>query len=176
MKKNLTLLLFMLIGMVAIAGNPFKGFTGKENLKGIMETDGSAQLVFDWSEAKYDYTKDLKEGLKEDYDFVLSDCFGKYMDGFNSKSKHLKLSTSDNGVKYKFVLKITNIDKRFQPFGFVPKHEGLMWGKLEIVDIATQQVVSTVDIFKAMDGTDFVPKECFGATFYLLGNKTAKLK
>ncbi len=176
MKKNLTLLLFMLVSMVALAGNPFKGFTGKENLKEIMGSDATALLVFDWSEAKYDYTKDIKEGLKDDYDFVTSDCFNKFLEGFNHKSKHLKLTTTESGAKYKVLLKVTNIDKRFQPFAFVPKHEGLMWGKLEIIEVETNKTLSTIDIIKAMDGTDFVPKASFGATFYLVGENTAKLK
>lgn len=31
MKKNLTLLLFMLVSMVALAGNPFKGFRKRKS-------------------------------------------------------------------------------------------------------------------------------------------------
>lgn len=176
MKKTLMFLCLVLCSMVAMAGNPFKSITGKEKLKEIMNSSEKALVVFDWSEAKYDKTKDLKEKLADDYDFVLSDCEKSFVEGFNKQSKKIQLAKDATGAKYKFILKITSIDRYFQPMTFVPKHEAKMWGSLEIVNAETNESLVKIKIDEAEDGYDLVPKECFGKTFLKLGERTAKLK
>lgn len=175
--KRITLFLsLMLVAVFALASNPMKQISGRENLKAIMSSEAKAYVVYDWTEAKYDKTKDIKTQLAEDYDFVIADCEKSFVNGFNNKAKHLKLSTDNNGAKYKFVLKVTNIDRYFQPMTFIPKHEGKMWGSLEIFNAETNESLVKITIDEAEEGYDLVPKECFGKTFLNLGEKVAKLK
>lgn len=175
-RKLMSMVCLLLVSIVAFAGNPFKSITGKENLKAIMASEGKALLVVDWSEAKYDKDKDLKEKLDEDYDFVLGDCEKSFAAGFNKQSKRLQLAQGISDAKYKFVLKVASIDRYMQVMTFIPKHEAKMWGNLEILDAQTGNTLVTVNIDEAEDGYDSVPKECFGKTFFKLGERTAKLK
>lgn len=176
MKKATLFLSMLLVAVFAVASNPMKQITGRENLKAIMSSDAKAFVVYDWTDAKYDKTKDLKKELADDYDFVIPDCEKSFVKGFNNKSKHLKLSTDSSDAKYKFVLKVTSIDRYFQPMTFIPKHEGKMWGSLEIFDVETNKSLTKITIDEAEEGYDLVPKECFGKTFLNLGEKVAKLK
>ncbi len=176
MKRFVLSLCVMVSAIVCLAGNPLKNIVGKENLKAIMTDKAEACVVYDWSAAKYDQTKDLKAELADDYDFVISDSEAKFVTGFNQKTKGLHLSTDAANAKYKFVLKITNLDRRFAVMAFIPKHEGKIWGSLEILDNATGKSLVTITIDEAEEGYDFVPKECIGATFMNLGKLVAKLK
>ncbi len=176
MKRFALFCSMLFIAIFAFASNPMKKIEGRDNLKAIMSSDAKAYVIYDWTEAKYDKTKDIKVQLAEDYDFVISDCEKSFVTGFNNKAKHLKLSTDSNGAKYKFVLKVTCIDRYFQPMTFVPKHEGKMWGTLEIFNAETNESLTKITIDEAEEGYDLVPRECFGKTFLNLGEKVAKLK
>ncbi len=176
MKRIALTLCVMLSALACLAGNPLKNIVGKENLKAIMADKAEACVVYDWSETKYDKTKDLKATLAEDYDFVISDSEAKFVAGFNQKSKALHLSTDTAGAKYRFVLKVTNLDRRFAVMAFVPGHEGKIWGTLEILDAATGTSLATITIDEAEEGYDFQPKKCIGMTFMNLGKLVAKLK
>ena len=92
MKNFFMTMCLLLCSIVAMASNPLKAIEGKKNLSTIMRSKGKALIVFDWSEAKYDKDKDLKEKLGTDYDFVLSDCENSLIKAFNEKSKKNKIS------------------------------------------------------------------------------------
>lgn len=176
MKNFFMTMCLLLCSIVAMASNPLKAIEGKKNLSTIMRSKGKALIVFDWSEAKYDKDKDLKEKLGNDYDFVLSDCEKSFIKGFNEKSKKIKLAKDASEATYKFILKVTCIDRYFSVMSFVPKHEAKMWGSLEIVDVKTKESLVKITIDEAEDGKDFVPRECFGKTFFNLAERVAKLK
>lgn len=176
MRRLLMSLFAVFFTVSCMASNPLKNIVGKENLKSIMTSVSRACIVYDWSTAKYDSDKDLKASLGEDYDFVKQDCEDSFIHGFNSKSKGLILSKDENGAKYKFVLKVTGLDRFFQVMTFVPKHEGKMWGSLVIIDSDSGKTLAEMTIDEAEEGYDLVPKECFGKTFFNLGGKVAKLK
>ena len=169
MKNFFMTMCLLLCSIVAMASNPLKAIEGKKNLSTIMRSKGKALIVFDWSEAKYDKDKDLKEKLGNDYDFVLSDCEKSFIKGFNGKS-------NASEATYKFILKVTCIDRYFSVMSFVPKHEAKMWGSLEIVDVKTKESLVKITIDEAEDGKDSVPRECFGKTFFNLAERVAKLK
>lgn len=176
MKKSLIVICMLLCSIAAFAGNPIKAIDGKENLKDIMGTKADALVELDWSNAKYDKSKDLKTEFAEDYDYILNDCEKNFIEGFNKKSKGLQLAKESTDAKYKVVLKVTNVDHYFQPMSFVPKNEAKMWGNLEIIDLSNNQTVVTVVIDEAEDGLDFTVKDCYGKTFNKLGERIAKLK
>lgn len=176
MKNFFMTMCLLLCSVVAMAGNPFKAIEGKKSLTTIMSSNEKALIVFDWSEAKYDKDKDLREKLGKDYDFVLSDCEKSFIKGFNEKSKTIKLAEDASEATYKFILKVTCIDRYYSVMSIVPKHEAKMWGSLEIVDAKTKKSLVKITIDEAEDGKDFVPKECFGKTFFNLAERVAKLK
>jgi hypothetical protein len=176
MKKNLMAICLLLCSVAALAGSPFKKITGKENLKPILRNEAEALIEFDWSNAKFDKTKDLKTQFAGDYDYILNDCEQKFIEGFNEKTKKMKLVKNSSDAKYKVVLKVSSVDHYYQAMIFIPRFEAKMWGNLEIIDLTTNQPVVTVVIDEAEEGYDFVIKDCYGKTFKELGENVAKLK
>ncbi len=163
--------------MMATAGNPLKVTTGKDELKSIMKESATLEVAFDWSNATYDNKKDLKEEFGSDYDWIINDCQTKFIEGFNETAKNVKLSaTATADAKYKCVLIITTVDRFFAAMRFVPRHESKMWGTFKIVTSDTNETVVEVNIDEAEDGTDMSPKECYGKTFFKLGEKLGNLK
>ncbi len=176
MKKLLSTLFALFVCVSMMAGNPLKVVSGKQNLKEIMATVGTALVEYDWSTTMYDNKVSAKEKFGSDYDYVVKDCSQSFMNGFNAKSKSLKLTTDKASSKYKFVLKVDNVDSFFAAMRFVPRNEAKMWGKLTIVSTESGETLAEINIVEAEDGADFVFKDCFGKTFSILGEKVSKLK
>ena len=176
MKKVLSTLFALFVCVSMMAGNPLKVVSGKQNLKEIMTTAGTALVEYDWSTTMYDNKVSAKEKFGSDYDYVVNDCSQSFMNSFNAKSKSLKLTTEKASAKYKFVLKVDNVDSFFAAMRLVPRNEAKMWGKLTIISTESGDTLAEINIVEAEDGADFVFKECFGKTFAILGEKVAKLK
>ena len=108
--------------------------------------------------------------------FIKKDCAEKFIEGFNDKSKGMKLSDKKDGANYKFLIKVTNLDSFTNVMGWGARTEAKMWGTLTIVDAASGDTVAEINIDEAEDGTDYVRREAFGKTFLLLGERVAKMK
>lgn len=175
MKKMAVLLCSMLVCMSALAGNPLKVTSSKVNLKDFMKKNATATLVLDWKNTTYDEKKSpLDEFSATDYEFIKKDCTEKFIEGFNDKSKGLKLGQGDKG-DYQFMITVKNIDSFINVMGWGSRTESKMWGTLKIVD-ASGDTIAEINIDEAEDGTDYVRREAFGKTFLLLGERIAKLK
>ena len=176
MKRLLLTAILALSAVIAFAGNPLKIVNGKDQVKTIMKENTTVVVEFDWSQAKYDNKKTLKEQWEGDYDYIVNDCEESFIKGFNENAKKLKMAKEADNAKYKFVLTVTNIDRFFAAMAFIPQHEAKMWGTLTIVDIASNQTLAEVRIDEAEDGQHVDVKQCFGETFEELGEKIAKLR
>lgn len=176
MKKILTLLCALMACTAALAGNPLKVTTGKDELKALMSEDAVIALSLDWTATQYDKKMTAKEKFAADYDFVVKDCEAKLIEGFNAKAKTLKMQAAEQGARYQLQIAVENLDAFYAVMRFVPRWEAKMWGKFRIVDLQEGTTLVEGDIKEAEDGTDFVFKEAFGKTFLLLGQKFAKLK
>lgn len=177
MKKIISTLVMMVVCVSMFAGNPFKITEGKQNAKALMKEATIAIVEYDWSGAMYDKKMLAKDKFAADYDFVVDNCQNGFVTGFNGASKGLRLSNEPNqNAKYKFTLKVTNLDSFFAAMRFVPRHEGKMWGVLTVNNIATGEKVLEVNIDEAEDGCDFNWRECFGKTFAEMGKNLTKIK
>ena len=176
MKKFFVTMCAVLLSMSAFAGNPLSVENSKVNLKDFLKKDAVACLVIDWKGAKYDNKKAVEEELGSDYDFVKKDCAEMFIEGFNDKSKGLKLQGDESGAAYRFEIKVTNLDTFVNVMGFGARTEAKMWGTLKIVDAASGDTLAEIKIDEAEDGTDYVRREAYGKTFLLLGARIAKMK
>lgn len=176
MKRLITALFAITLCVVSYAGNPIKIVTGKANAKTIMADNATAAVKYDWSKTTYDGKQSISDYFGKDCDFVVNDCQEKFVTGFNTASKGLKLTDKEDGAKYIFTLTVSKVDCFFAAMGFVPGHEGKMWGKLTVCSAETGETLLEADIDEAEDGRDLVRNESFGKTFGLLGKKIAKLK
>lgn len=177
MKKVLLAMMAMAFSVATFAGSPLKVVSSNVALKTFMKEQASANLVIDWKNAKYDNKKSAAAEFSQDgdYAFIQKDCAEKFIEGFNAKSKGIKLEQGKKGADYKFVITVTNLDTFVNVMGWGPRTEAKMWGNLEIVD-AKGGTIAEIEIDEAEDGTDYVRREAFGKTFMILGTKVAKLK
>ena len=176
MKRTLFTFLVMLIGSTAFAGNPLTVVNSSIDLKELKKKDVAAVLVIDWNSTKFDNKKAASKEFGKDWAFIKKDCTDKFIEGFNKKSKGLKLQKSAKGAKYKFTIKVTNIDSFAKVFGGGGQTVGKVWGTLKIQELPKGRVVAEVEITEAEDGRDYVRRESFGKTMKLLGVRVAKLK
>lgn len=175
MKRVFLALVAVFASVVTFAGNPLKITNSTVALKQFMKERAKASLVIDWSKAQYDNKKSASAELGNDYNFIKEDCVNKLIEGFNAKSKGIKLTKDEKDTEYKFTITVSNLDSFLNVMGFGPRWEAKMWGILKITD-AKGGTVAEVDITEAEDGTDYVRREAFGKTFMLLGYKISKLK
>ena len=177
MKKMLVALCALFVSVSLSAGNPLKVTNAKTSLKEFFKKDAKAYLVLDWNKTQYDNKKTaLEEFGATDYDFIKKDCAEKFIEGFNNKSKGVKLSDKKDGANYKFLIKVSNLDSFTNVMGWGARTEAKMWGTLTITDAASGETVAEINIDEAEDGTDYVRREAFGKTFLLLGERVAKMK
>ncbi len=176
MKKLLCLMAAVVVAMTVSAGNPLKLIKGKEHIKKLMTTDATATVVLDWSEASFGNIMSLEDGFLGEKEWVMKNCEIKFIKGFNEKSKSLKMTSNEEGARYRYVLKIDVIDSHFAPVFFVVQYEAKLWGKLRIEDVETNEVLVEYEIDEAEDGTDCVRRECYGETFRELGERLGELK
>ena len=176
MKKFISLVLMCMLCAVTFAGNPIKNLTGKDQLKAMLKNGGTATVEIDWSAAKFDKTKDLKTTLAGDYDFIVADCVEEFVNGFNEKSKKIKMAANDANAQYKYVIKVANLDSYYCVMGWFPSWEGKVWGSCQIIDTKNNKALVSFDIVEAEDGKDQNKRECYGETFGELGETIAKLK
>ena len=177
MKKVFLAMMAMVFSVVTFAGNPLKVINSNVALKTFMKEKASANLVIDWKNAKFDNKKSAAAEFNkdDDYAFIQKDCAEKFIEGFNAKSKGIKLEQGKKGADYKFIITVTNLDTFVNVMGWGAPTEAKVWGNLKIVD-AKGGTVAEIDIDEAEDGTDHVRREAFGKTFLILGTKVAKLK
>lgn len=179
MKKIIVVLFTLMVSAATFAGGPLKVINRKVTLQTLLRERAYANLVIDWSNAKYDKKKPLSEEFNEDddYEFIQSDCVGKFMDGFNGESKGMIIDNRKEDASYSFIITVSNVDAFVRVMGFkVGKTEAKMWGNLKIVDNATNEVIAEIKIDEAEDGCDYVRRESFGKTFEILGQEVAKMK
>ncbi len=176
MKRLITALFAITLCVTAFAGSPIKVVTGKANVKAIMADNATAAIKFDWTNTTYDGKQSIADYFGKDCDFVVNDCQSKFVAGFNTASKGLKLADQAEGAKYIFTLTVSKVDCFFAAMRFVPRHESKMWGNLTISSAETGEKLFEANIDEAENGCDFVRNESFGKTFAILGEKVAKLK
>lgn len=174
MRKVFLTLLVMLVCIATYAGKTLSVINSKVQLKQFMKEQANACLVIDWSGAKYDNKKSASSEFGKDFNFIKEDCVSKFIEGFNAKSKGIKLKKDKKGTTYKFVITVRNLDSFVNVMGG-GRTEAKMWGDLKITN-AKGGAIAEIKIDEAEDGTDYVRREAFGKTFMKLGQKVAKLK
>ena len=177
MKKVFSALMAMMFSVATFAGNPLKVVSSSVALKSFMKEQATANLVIDWKNAKFDNKKSAASEFNkdDDYAFIQKDCAEKFIEGFNAKSKGIKLEQGKKDADYKFVITVTNLDTFINVMGWGAPTEAKMWGNLKITN-AKGETIADINIDEAEDGTDHVRREAFGKTFMLLGIRVAKLK
>lgn len=173
MKKLFLFAMTMVLSMAVFAKSDLKVKSGsmawaKEKVQVVVK--------FDFSYAKWDKDTDFKTWCAEDYEARLNNSVNGFIKGFNNKSKGAQATTNEDGAKYRVVVKIANMDWRPDFFGIPGQLFALCWGVIEVSDIASGEVVCTIEIDGANGDSDFVPNDRFTKCYELVGETLAKTK
>ena len=97
-----------------------------------------------------------------------------FKDGFNENSKKVKIADSD--AKYRFDVKITNLDKYYGVMSLVPGYKHKAWGTITVVDVLTNATVCEMTFEELTGGRDFAIDDSFIKCMSDLGKAVAKTK
>lgn len=176
MKKLVLVMLFVLVNSaVALAGSDIKVTSG--NAKFLKTAEGNAVLVFDWKGATYDKKQPLTEKFTnlEDLKKV---AWNGFTETFNDKSKKVKVvpSEQEKNAKYKFSMKVTNMDQYFKVMGFIPGNATKVWGTLTVTDLSNNETIAVIAITEVDGGANPSPDGSFKDCFEELAKQVSKCK
>lgn len=140
MKKVLAVLMMVLMCTTAAMADDLKVKSGSFK---PFKSGGKMTVVFDLSQAKYDNKKELTSeyrGLGN----LMQDISSEFVREFNEESKNVTLSLSGKG-DYKMVVKITNVDRHYNPMSWKPGITTKLEGFVTITD-ANGDEVANVEI------------------------------
>lgn len=170
MKKTLIITLILLLSFSAMA--KVKVVSGST---AFLKEKAIAVVEFDYSEATFDNAQSYKSWCGDDYEERVERSTAEFIKSFNEKSKGLKINNNDTNAKYRIIVKVGDCD---QNMGF-----SCNWGQLQfkssgmitIVEVATNEVVCTLEVDEEKGGCDYTPidriSECFGSIGYALAKQ-----
>lgn len=175
MKKILTVLFSLFVCVSMFAGNTVKVVEGKQAFKTVFGDKASAQLVIDWSNAKYDKSKSLQEVWGDKYDYFVKACEENFLNGFNGETKGLKLTKEKSGAKYVVNVKVNQLDKYYNVMNIVPGHTVKVWATVTVLS-STGEKLMVIEADEMKGGRDFSPEDCYTKAFKVFGERVAKGK
>ena len=170
MKRTLIITLILLLSFSAVA--KVKVVSGSS---ACLKEKAIAVVEFDYSEATFDKDQSYESWCGEDYEERVERSTEEFIKSFNEKSKGLQINNNDTTAKYRIIVKVNDCD---QNMGF-----SCSWGQFQfkssgvitIVEIATNEVVCTLEVDEEKGGCDYTPvdriSECFGSIGYALAKQ-----
>jgi len=171
MKKILLTTLVLLLSFTAMA--KVKVISGSAV---CLRENATAIVEFDYSDATFDKNQSYEKWCGEDFEERVVNSTEAFVSSFNKKSKGLKINDNAAEAKYRIVVKVGDCD---QNMGM-----SCSWGQMQfkcsaiitIVEIATNEVVCTVEVDEEKGFCDYTPlhriSDCFGS----IGHELAKQK
>lgn len=174
MKKYLFTVLLALVGsLTAMAGLDIKVIEGDK--KFMKSASGDVVLVFDWEGATYDNKMPL-ESQFTDLERLKPHAWYGFVEVFNEKAKNMKIVKDEAAAKYKFAMKVTNMDRYIKVMGFVPGPATKVWGTLTVTDLSNGEVIAVIQVTEVDGGANPSPDGSFSDCFEELAKQMTKLK
>lgn len=176
MKKLILMMLFVILNsVVALAGSDIKVTSG--NAKFLKNAEGNAVLVFDWDGATYDNKQPLTEKFTN-LEELKKVAWNGFTETFNEKSKKVKVVPNEQGktAKYKFSMKVTNMDQYFKVMGFIPGNATKVWGTLTVTDLSNNETIAVISVTEVDGGANPSPDGSFSDCFEELAKQVSKCK
>lgn len=168
--------IYLTICMITIATLAFAGgikvSKGKAN---YMKKEGTISVVFDWSDAKWDKEKPVKEEWKKEYDAYIENGEAQFIEGFNKKSKTIKI-VKDESSDYIMTVKFTNFDKFYSMMSIVPGNKHRISAEITVTDKNSGEIVCVYNVNEFKGGRDFSIFDSYKEAMQDLGNDLAGTK
>ncbi len=169
MKKIILTLSLLLMCMCVFAGS-VKVTKGKTS--GFKE-NANASVAFQWDGAKWDRGEPLQQHWGNDYDRLKQVGESAFIQGFNEKSKKIKIEETD--AHYRMDIKIVSLDSFFSVMSIVPGHKHKVDAIITIYEVSTDRLVCEIKTDEFEGGRDFSYDDSFTECMSDLGKKIAKL-
>lgn len=152
MKKIFITLFMFVISFVSVYAGDLKVVDGKAS---YIKTGGTATVVFNWSEAQWDFKEPFKQHCGDEYQKYVSDGEKAFLEGFNSAKKPLQITTTDqSNVQYVISIDLTNFDEFFSAMSVVPGHKHKVWATVTVKD-ASGNMMCKYSVTEFKGGRDF---------------------
>ena len=132
-----------------------------------------AVIGYDFSSTSWEGDMSFKKWSGEDYDTRVKIAKQQFFNSFNTNSKGLLLKKTEEGCKYKLLLKIDWLGQYYDGWG---RFYMVCCGYVEINDIQTGENLCTIRISYVAGETDFVVNERVSKCFDSLAWYLTKLK
>ena len=171
-KLHLSLLLFAMFSMAAMAANPVTVVSGSTS---FLKENAEAVVSFNWEETQWKDGGLFKEEVDaEEFSKYTASAPAKFKEGFNQKSKHLRIGDNKEKAKYAINIKVLKIDYFFSVMSIVPGHKHTVWARIEVVDQKSKEVVCTLHVERLKGARDFIVDDSFYKCFSALGQAVAQ--
>lgn len=172
MKKICLTFCMAMIAMLAFAG----GIKVSQGNAKFMKNEGVIAVFFDWSNAKWNFEKPVKEQWDAEYEAYVENGEAQFIEGFNKKSKKIKIVKDASSTDYVMTVKFSNFDKFFSAMSIVPGNKHKIWGEITVVDKKTNEVICVFKVDEFKGGRDFSIFDSFKESMSDLGSDLAGKK
>jgi hypothetical protein len=171
MKKIMLMTLAVLLSVSAMAKVKVK--SGSTD---CLKENATAVIEFDYSEATFDEDESYITWCGEDFAKRDSLSTADFIGSFNRNSKGLQINNEASDAKYRIVVKVGDCDQSMDM--------GCSWGEMRfkcsamitIVEIATNEVVCTVEVDEEEGLCDYVPNDRIASCYRSIAKELAKKK
>lgn len=173
MKKLYLLLSLLFVSLSVNAAPALKVKTG--NWLSLLSDNASVCVVFDYTQATWEEGESYEKFCGETYKARTEASVSDFITSFNDISNGLKMTNSSEDAKYKMIFHINNLERK-QGMSMWGRFYIRIYGEIEIIDIASNEVVCSIIVNGHAGGDDFVPEDRLSKCFKALAEKLIKLK
>ena len=169
MKKFVTIMALLVISTLTFAGKPLKVKTGDTN---FLKETVTAKVQMDYSNTTWEKKRSYETFCGDEYEDRMEQSEVAFIKGFNSVSKTLKLSNTEEEAKYTITVHVLDLERKV--FDIAEFYIRIV-GTITVVDNETGEEVCTIEIDKLKGDASYVPNSRLYSCFQTLGMKLAKL-
>lgn len=174
MKKYFLALLIAFVGhMAAIADSGIRVTQGEK--KFLKAAEGNAVLTFDYDGATYANKEPLTSKFNN-LEELKKVGWNGFATIFNERVRKVKVVEDGAEARYKFSMKVTNMDQYFKITGFIPSNATKVWGVMTITDLSSGEVLASIEISEVDGGANPSPSGSFSDCFEELAKQVSKLR
>ena len=173
MKRTLLFAFVALFSVSAFAEKPIKVVSG--STKFLKQANGYVEVEIRWDETQWKDGENMKEALNPTtYDDYVNRAESSFVEGFNSKTSNIKVSTTESG-KYHMIIDVKKVDHFYSVTSIIPGNKHTVWATITIIDNETKENVCVMEATRLKGGRDFAIDDSFSKCFLALGESVAEL-
>ena len=170
MKKIVAIMALLVISTLTFAGKPLQV---KKGTLDFLKDDAIAKVEMDYSQTTWEKKRPYDQFCGDTYEERVSQSQEAFIQGFNSKSKSLKLTDDDEQVKYTITVHVGDLERKvFDIASFYIR----IVGTITVVYNETGEEVCTIEMDKLKGAASYIPNTRLYSCFLTLGQTLAKLK